>query len=53
MAWQYISLAVNVEGYKQGCMDETDDDMLWNGIEEDRNISDCEEDKGTDFEDGD
>ena len=32
----------------------TDDDLLWNGIEEDGNVgSDCEEDDGTDCEDGD
>ena len=27
--------------------------MLWNGIEEDGNISEYEEDEGTDCEDGD
>jgi hypothetical protein len=35
-------------------MDETDDDTLWNGCEEDGNVrSDCEEDTDTDYEDGD
>jgi hypothetical protein len=44
MAWQCIS---NV-------MDGTDDDMLWNGSEEDGDMSsECEEDEGTDCQDGD
>jgi len=35
-------------------MDETDDDMLWNGSEEDGDVrSACEEYEGSDFEDGD
>ena len=35
-------------------MDETDDEMLWNGSEEDGNVKSwCEEDEGTDCEDGD
>ena len=35
-------------------MDETDDDMLWNDCEEDGNVtSECEEDEGTECEDGD
>jgi len=35
-------------------MDGTDDDMLWNGSEEDADIrTNCEEGKGTDNEDGD
>ena len=35
-------------------VDETDDDMLWNGSEEDGNVwSECVEDEGTDCEDGD
>ena len=35
-------------------MDEADDDMLWNGSEEDENVrSECEEDEGTYCEDGD
>ena len=46
------------EGFKKCCisnaMDETDDDMLWNGSEEDGNVrSECEQDEGTDCEDGD
>jgi len=34
-------------------MDGTNDDMLWNGFEEDGDISEYEEDEGTDCEDGD
>jgi len=57
-AWQCISPEVNVKGFKKCCIssaiDETDDDMLWNGNEEDGNVwSECEEDEGTDFQDGD
>jgi hypothetical protein len=38
----------------QNEMDGTGDDMLWNGSEENGDIrSKCEEDKGTDNEDGD
>jgi len=42
-----------VKGFKKCCLlnavDGTDDDMLWNGSEEDGNVkSECEEDKGTD-----
>ena len=34
--------------------DENDDDMLWNGSEQDGNVrSKCEEPEGTDCEDGD
>jgi hypothetical protein len=34
-------------------MDGTDDDMMWNGSEEDGNArSECEEDAGTEREDG-
>ena len=34
--------------------DGTDDDMQWNGSEDDGNVrSECEEDEGTDCEDGD
>jgi hypothetical protein len=48
---------VIVRGFKRCCicnaMDETDDDMLWNGSEEDGNVrSECEE-EGTDCEGGD
>jgi len=35
-------------------VDKTDDDLLWNGGEEDGNVrSECEEGKGTVCEDGD
>ena len=35
-------------------VDGTDDDMLWNGSEEDADVTiECEEDEGTDCEDGD
>jgi hypothetical protein len=34
--------------------EESDDDLLWNGIKEDGHVrSKCEEDEGTDCEDGD
>jgi len=34
-------------------VDGTDDDVMWNGSEEDGNVrSECEEDEGTDCEDG-
>ena len=57
MAWQCISPDVNVKGFKKCCtytaVDETDD-MLWNGSEEEGTIrSECQEDEGTDCEDGD
>ena len=47
-----------VKGVKKCCIsntvDGTDDDMLWNGSEEDEGVrSECEEDEGTDCEDGD
>ena len=46
-----------MKGFKVCCIssptDETDDDTLWNGSEEDGNVrSECEE-EGTDCEDGD
>ena len=55
-AWQCISPGVTVKGVKKcwisSAVDETDD-MLWNGSEEDGNVdSECEEDEGTDCEDG-
>jgi hypothetical protein len=41
-AWQHISPEVTVKGVKKchisNAVDETDDDMLWNGSEEDRNV---------------
>ena len=53
MAPQRISPEVTVKGCQKRCifnpMDETDDDMLWNGSVR----SECEEDEGTDCEDGD
>jgi hypothetical protein len=57
-AWQHISPEVIVKGFKKCCisnaMDVTDGDMLRNGSEEDANVrSECEEDGGTDCEDGD
>jgi hypothetical protein len=57
-AWQHISPEVTVKGFKKCCvsngMDGTDVDMLWNGSEQDGNVmNECEEDKGTDCEDGD
>jgi hypothetical protein len=47
-----------VKCFKKCCIsntvDGTDDDMLWNGSEEDGDVrSECEEDEGTDSEDGD
>jgi hypothetical protein len=49
---------VNVKGVKKchisNAKNETDDDRLWNGSEEDGNVkSECEEDEGNDREDGD
>jgi hypothetical protein len=57
-AWQRISPEVTVKGFNKCCianaMDETDDDMFWNGSEENGNVrSEREEDEGTDCEDGD
>ena len=40
--------------YLSNAMDGTNDDILWNGSEEDGIFSsDCEEDEATDCEDGD
>jgi len=49
---------VSVKAFRKCCIssavDETDNDMLWNGSEEDGNVrSKCEGDEGTDCEDGD
>jgi len=49
-------LELNVKGFKKRCIsnavDETDGDMLWNGNEEDGNVSsECEEEEGADCED--
>jgi hypothetical protein len=42
VAWEHISLEVIVKGFKKCCiskvMEGTDDDMLWNGSEEDGNV---------------
>ena len=50
-AWQHISPGMTVKGFKKCCIcnavDGTDEDMLWNVS------SECEEDEGTDCEDGD
>jgi len=48
MAWWCISPEVTVKGFKKCCissaLDETDDDILWNGREEGGNVwSECEE----------
>ena len=56
--WHHISPEVIVKGFKKCCIstavDDTYDDMLWKGNEEDGNVrSECEEDKGTDCENGD
>ena len=53
MAWQHISQ--EVKGFKKYCvssaLDETDNDMSWNGFEEDGCVRcECEEDKDTDYE---
>jgi hypothetical protein len=58
MAWQCISLEVTVKGFKKSCisnaMDETDNDVLWDGSEGVGKVrSECEEDEGNDCEDGD
>jgi hypothetical protein len=54
-ACQCISSEVTVKGFKKCCVssvvDETDDDMLWNGSEEERNK--FEEDESNVCEDGD
>jgi hypothetical protein len=51
--WHHISPEVTVKGFEKCCvsneMNGTDDDMLWNGSEDDGNVrSECEEDEGTD-----
>ena len=59
MAAHLASPYVIVKGFKKCCissaLDETDDDgTLWNVSEEDGHVrSQCEEDEGTDCEDGD
>ena len=49
---------MTVKGFKKCCVSnavgEPDNNMLWNGSEEDWNVrTECEEDEGTDCEDGD
>jgi hypothetical protein len=45
-----------MKGFEKCCtsnaVDGTDVDMLWNDSEEDWNISECEQDDGTECEDG-
>jgi hypothetical protein len=57
VAWQRISPEVTVKGDKKCCISNAvdgTDDVLWEGSEEDGNVrSECEEDEGTDCEDGD
>jgi len=59
ITWQCFSEEDIVKGFKKCCVynavDETDDDdMLWNGSEEDGNVrNECEEDEGTYWLDGD
>jgi hypothetical protein len=44
MAWQCISPEVNMKGFKKCCIsnsvdrNDDDDDVLWNGSKEDRNV---------------
>jgi len=57
MACQHVSPEVTVKDFKKAYISSAvvgTDDLLWNGIEEGRNVrSDCEKDDGTDCEDGD
>jgi hypothetical protein len=52
-AWQHISPEVNVTGSKKCCItnavNETDNDMLWHGSEEDGNVMGECKDQGTDY----
>ena len=55
---EHITPEMTVKGCKKCCIsnavDGADDDMLWNGSEEAVGVtSECEEDEGTDCEDGD
>jgi hypothetical protein len=51
-AWQHISADIIVQGFKKCCFSNAedgtdDDDTLWNGSEEGRDVrSECEEDDG-------
>jgi hypothetical protein len=56
-AWQHISLEVSVKGFKKCCIsnavDGTEDDVLQNDSEEEGGVRTvCEEDEGTDCENG-
>jgi len=56
--WQCISPDVIVKDFKKCCistaLNENNNGMLWNGSEEAGNIGiECEEDEGTDCENGD
>jgi len=59
MAVQHNSPGMTVKGVRGCCMSNAvdgTDDMLWNGSEEDGDVTserECEEDEGTDCEDGD
>jgi hypothetical protein len=52
MAWQRISPEETLKDFKKhfisNAVQETDEDMLWNNNEEEGDVSECEEDKGTD-----
>jgi hypothetical protein len=56
MAWHHISPEVTVKGFKKCCISSAvdgTDDTLRKGSEEDGNVrSECEEDEGTNCEDG-
>jgi len=57
MACQLISPEATVKDFKKSCIsnavDGTDDDLLWNGSEEDGNVRSAgEEGEGSDCEDG-
>jgi hypothetical protein len=56
-AWQHISPEVSVKGFRKCCISSavngTDDDVLENDSEEEGGVrSVCEEDEGTDCENG-
>jgi len=55
-AWQQISPEVPLKDFKKyflsNAVQETDDAMLWNNSEEEGDVSECEEDEGTDCEGG-
>ena len=58
LAWQNVTPEVTVMGFKKCCtskaVDATSNDVLWNYSEEDKDVrNECEQDEGTDCEDGD